>query len=341
MIYTTARKINLSESVSIQTPLFIPSFSSKGFRFQEFKGKLISETDEIVKYFTPFIFESVLISAYDVYHNFVSSTPTLLNSVDLLFIDSGGYEASALEDLSEVTKKINLPLDWNSQLHNEVIGDLSLSEYTNVVLVNFDDPSLQVSFKKQVRLATEFFSKNPKAIKDFLIKPSNNNGIVSIDEICNDIDLLNNFDIIGLTEKELGVSLEERIKNIVKLVKMMRENSIEKPIHLFGSLDPLTSSLFFLAGVEIFDGLVWLKMAYNKGFTIYTQNSIGLGDFSSNLKDNELQKVIAKNNLSELENLKAQLIEVAYSKSFEPFSYIGDGNYAIRIEKIFSEILNI
>ena len=35
------------------------------------------------------------------------------------------------------------------------------------------------------------------------------------------------------------------------------------PIHVFGSLDPLISPIYWLAGAEIFDGLTWINMAYD------------------------------------------------------------------------------
>jgi hypothetical protein len=50
------------------------------------------------------------------------------------------------------------------------------------------------------------------------------------------------------------------------------------PIHVFGSLDPVSVCLYFLAGAEIFDGLTWLRYAYAKDLAVYRQNGAVLAD---------------------------------------------------------------
>jgi hypothetical protein len=45
---------------------------------------------------------------------------------------------------------------------------------------------------------------------------------------------------------------------------------------VFGSLDPIGSPLYFLAGAEIFDGLTWLRYGYNNGTASYSHNTVAL-----------------------------------------------------------------
>src|SRR5438876_12306842 len=51
---------------------------------------------------------------------------------------------------------------------------------------------------------------------------------------------------------------------------------LETPIHIFGSLDTVTTPMYFLAGADIFDGLTWLRFVFHDGYTIYKQNYCAL-----------------------------------------------------------------
>ena len=74
------------------------------------------------------------------------------------------------------------------------------------------------------------------------------------------------------TEKELGRSILERMENIARIRIAMREKDVSRPIHIFGSLDMLSTPLYFIAGADIFDGLTWLRYGYVGGLSIYEQN---------------------------------------------------------------------
>jgi hypothetical protein len=41
---------------------------------------------------------------------------------------------------------------------------------------------------------------------------------------------------------------------------------------VFGSLDTVTTPMYFLAGADIFDGLTWLRFAFHAGNTVYKHN---------------------------------------------------------------------
>src|SRR6266446_2877859 len=80
------------------------------------------------------------------------------------------------------------------------------------------------------------------------------------------------FDIIGMTEKELGDSIRARMANIARIRRALTGAGLETPIHIFGSLDTVTTPMYFLAGADIFDGLTWLRFVFHNGYTIYKQN---------------------------------------------------------------------
>ena len=87
-----------------------------------------------------------------------------------------------------------------------------------------------------------------------------------------DVHRLSEFDIVGITETELGDSILDRMANIALLRKAMDAAGIIKPLHVFGSLDPICTPLYFLAGADIFDGLSWIRFAYWKDVAIYHKN---------------------------------------------------------------------
>ncbi len=49
------------------------------------------------------------------------------------------------------------------------------------------------------------------------------------------------------------------MQNIAKLRKALDKAGLNIPLHVFGSLDTVTTPLYFLAGADIFDGLTWLR----------------------------------------------------------------------------------
>ena len=94
-------------------------------------------------------------------------------------------------------------------------------------------------------------------------------GDVEVDEIVRHIKKFLAFDILGITEKELGKNLMDRLKSLAKLRLAMDREEIRIPIHVWGGLDPINTPLYFFAGAEIFDGISWLRYAYVDGVAVY------------------------------------------------------------------------
>jgi hypothetical protein len=87
------------------------------------------------------------------------------------------------------------------------------------------------------------------------------------------MEKMSQFDILGLTEKELGRSIIERCQNLVKLRRALKEKKLETPIHIFGCIDPMGVITFFLSGADIFDGTNWLKLSFDNSLAVYPNNS--------------------------------------------------------------------
>lgn len=253
--------------VTIKTPLLIPAFASKGFRFKGNK----SEASSYLKVVSRVLEESCLISAYDVFYKHIQHPRRFPCKVRLLFLDSGGYETSDDHDLSAIFKHTCPVKSWDESKYKSLLTKWPKTVPT--VIVSYDHGNTRLGLKKQILNAHNFFSNYPNHLHDFLIKPEKaGKGQLNSNLICAKVSDFKDFHIIGLTEKELGTSILQRMTNIAKIRLAMDAENIDVPIHIFGCLDPLTTCLYFLAGAEIFDGLTWLRYGYLNGQAVYYQN---------------------------------------------------------------------
>ncbi len=270
--------------LTFDTPQIVPSFSSRGFPDVK---KIIDVTKE-------YISEQTLISAFDLYYRKIPLKNW--NFTDLVFVDSGGYEVSQEFDLSDYKFEVS-PLSelipdkkilkkiwqnyWTEEKHLKALHDLSMPSST--VLVSYDNPrQRRVKTTTQISRAKKLASAFPNVAIDLLLKADKkangmaNSGFVTVDQIARHIEEIAKFDILGVTEKELGRSIRERVEKVYHIRQLLTENAVDMPLHIFGSLDPISSYLYFLAGADIFDGLTWLRFAYKNDLAIYRHNYAAL-----------------------------------------------------------------
>lgn len=302
------RKTALSHKLGsgpVDLPLLVPSFSSKGFRFFEEmasnsqrgiqpvrrlksksksdgrkrKGKRgerrrrYSYTTRALEWTGPYLNESFLISAYDLFHEHFKAPEQFFTGVSLVFIDSGGYELGTDLDSSEPKHLPQEPMPFTAVDYETELKRLTkLSGRVPFVITNFDWDAKQTPIVNQIRAAQQLFTGFPDWMHNILLKPHDPNGeVLDVKEIVRHVDKLRRFDIVGVTEKELGKNLLDRLKSIAKLRTAMNEASVEAPIHVWGGLDPVITPLYFFAGADIFDGVSWLRYAYNDGIAVNRQ----------------------------------------------------------------------
>ena len=260
----------------LQTPLLIPSFSSKGLMTSNGNCELKTIFDAT----SVLIDHTYLISAFDIHNKFLPPMHSL-PCPEFIFIDSGGYEVLESRDSSSA---IYRPSDgaekWDEEMLKTVYDDIP--EEKPVVLVSYDHHNCRYSFEEQINNAKTFFKDYPTQLKLILLKPETEkqkNLSYAVKMVANCANLLTDFDIIGITDKELGDSILDKMITIARLRKILDENNITAPIHIFGALDPLTVCLYFMAGAEIFDGLTWIRYGYGEGTCNYMRNhgAINLG----------------------------------------------------------------
>ncbi len=259
----------------VDLPLLVPSFSSKGFGyFSEGRGKKskveYSETTRALELFSQYLRESFLLSAYDIHHKNFRRPQRFLSNSNLVLLDSGGYELNPEFDSSE--PKLTPTKDLLFERSDYVSTLDSIYERyseTPVIFANFDWGTKGQPYLHQIQDARKLQRKYPKWGCNLILKPIRPRGSVHhIDEIIPIIEELHDFDVIGVTEKELGKDLIDRLKLLAKLRLELNRRDVKAPLHVWGGLDPLITPLYFFAGADIFDGVSWLRYAYHDGLAV-------------------------------------------------------------------------
>lgn len=317
-----SRKITFKNGAQIKTPILVPSFSSKGWRFKTDSGREVSEINETLKWSTEVITQSVLLSAYDIYHGHYDSPEELGEFSEITIIDSGGYETADDHDLPSIFTYPWPTKPWSPKQLEAVVS--KLPKDNNIAIVNYDHGKERIPIETQIYDAITYFGNHPTFDSIFLLKPeTKSQDYVQIKSIIKNVSKLRNFNIIGITEKEIGNTFHERMLNIAQLRTELDQQEIHAPIHVFGALDPIASILYFLAGAEIFDGLTWARYAYYKGLTLYNENYRIL-EHGPKTKLQHATPITFMKNLNYLESMKDQMINYVKSGSFDSFEYNRD-----------------
>ena len=304
------RALRIKGQEVARTPLLVPSFSSKGF----------PDVNKIVEFSSELITDVALVSAYDLHHKFVTAPFTFPS---LVFLDSGGYEASKDSELSEINDGEHTPRPgWTRELHSAQIEGWHFEVPT--VLISFDSPDEKIPLDEQIQRALQMAPGKSDCIREILLKPEKFSQIrLQMDSILQRIHRLADFDIIGVTEKEVGKSIVERMQNIAKLRNALTSAGLDTPIHVFGSLDTITTPLYFLAGADIFDGLTWLRYGYHKGNTIYRQN-FGALELGTTVNADLVNLRCWSSNYHYMKELELEMCRFLKDRKFEVFQYNSD-----------------
>ena len=256
--------------LTMELPRLVPSFTSKGFPLIKVKeGKnfqIYSSVTLALEIIGIFLKDSMLISAYDLHHKRLRKPHLYYKTPEFLFIDSGGYELSRDYDSTEADQEPYTPEKFGLTDYIKILN--KLHKKLPLIIANFDWGSRHKSLNDQILDAQNLFSGYPEFIHNFIVKPETKDK-VNIQSIVGNIEKLKAFHILGLTEKELGKNLIDRLKNIAKIRSAMDRENVMIPIHIYGGLDSLISPLYFFVGAEIFDGTSWLRYAYTNGMAVY------------------------------------------------------------------------
>jgi hypothetical protein len=307
--FAKRRCIQLNGQEIERTPLLVPSFSSKGFPDVK---KIIQTTSEVID-------GATLVSAYDLAHELIEGP---FDFPQLIFLDSGGYEASKDSDLSELGDYEHAVREWNSDMHEATIAKWSSKSPT--VLISYDHPKERTSISEQIDRANLLAANRKDLARELLLKPETDRShYLNIASVITHIGAIAQFDVVGVTEKEIGSCILERMQNIAKLRQALDSVRMDIPIHVFGSLDTISSPLYFLAGADIFDGLTWLRFAYHDGFTMYKHN-FGAMSLGINAKSHLVDGRCWFSNYGYLVELQLEMRRALSNGGFSSFRYHSD-----------------
>lgn len=325
MFCRTSRLTHPASGASLETPLLVPSFSSKAFGFGQ-GGE--PEVKRVLDASQEFITRTCLVSAYDVHYGYVPEPKDLTITVDLFFLDSGGYEVSEDHDLSAVEKPVHRPGKWDVAKLRAVWE--RWPDGLPAALVSYDHSSHRMPVAEQLRDAKQAALAAPGHLHSFLLKPEaqeERSLAPALRALQAQVGELDGFQLLGVTEKELGSSPLERMVRIASLRKALDDASLRIPIHVFGALDPLSVSLYFVAGAEVFDGLTWSRYAYNAGQCVYLHSNAA-AVYGLDVNDGEARVRTIKDNLRYLDQLERSLRRLAETRDW---AHLTDNRDLVRV----------
>lgn len=270
-----SRPLVLRSGTELVTPLLVPSVTSKGFQLRE-DG--LSEVGLYLEVARDHLTETLLVSAYDLHHRLLPQaeellTPqhwsTIYGTPSLLVIDSGGYELSDRWEDSDLLRELRSTLPFTSDQYEDLLARLPRDR--DLLVVTYDHLGTNArrpGYDHQIAHAAEFFGRRRDMMSDVLLKPPYPDRYVSADRLAQHARELTVFDVVGVTERELGETLLDRLVAIAELRQLLDDSGVNAPLHVFGVLEPLLVTLFYVAGAEIFDGLTWLRYGQYHGTSV-------------------------------------------------------------------------
>jgi len=316
-------QLKLPDGMPCELPLLVPSFSSKGFGYAHARGRgrsrQLSNVIVDLREFAQVASQSVLISAYDLHFKHFDSSRDgkgspfdSLQKSRVIFLDSGGYELAPDFDSCEPKTPSYTPRKgYGLQQYMKVLKQVAENPgHRSFVVSNFDWVTAKRPLAKQIEAARRVFQSVPGQLTSFILKPcSKGEHIIEPEHLSKKaFKSLAGFDVIGVTEKELGSNLLERLTHISQLRHELDSADNPAPIHVWGGLDPIMTPLYFFAGAQIFDGVSWLRYAYESGMAVNRECFSALSKEHGIGTDREVcRQVISLKNRSMLNDLASAL----------------------------------
>jgi hypothetical protein len=204
------------------------------------------------------------------------------------------------------------------------------------MVVSYDGPDVKgLSYGRQYAAAEGLARMRPSLMVDFLVKPPDTDSHVRPLDFLEGVGDLTLFAAIGFAERELGDSYELRLKALAEARAGMDERGAQNvPIHVFGSLSPLITPLYFMAGAEIFDGLSWMRYAWHEGRSIHRDELALLrGQLASTDEISEAERLLG--NLQELRALQNALS--AWVANHSNFDLLGPNG--LYLQRAYEELI--
>lgn len=228
----------------IVTPTYFPSISSAATRLQ---------LSSLIQICVDNNYPRLLVSAYDLDHldskklESVSKTLSNFCKKNILFLDSGTFESYWLYDK-----------EWTFAKYQNLVKNFTSDFFTSFdvmpSLENDDDEIYQTMKKYSVESSA--LEKNNHCIT---IGHGN-----SPDQVCNVVSKIikeNSIKMLAIPERDCGKTLHDKISTIKKIRNILDITDPSCILHILGCGNPLTITLFSMAGADMFDSVDWSRWA--------------------------------------------------------------------------------
>ena len=307
-IRAAARTLNL-HGREFLTPLIVPSFSSR--------AKPPTGVLHFLQKTLPAIGGPILVSAYDVAHQPPDTDSDILRemtgaNLSFVLLDSGGYEVFWNKQAVEAgLMRAGSAPEWSTDRYEAVLE--AWPSELPLLAVSWDERDTSIAH--QVQAAGSLADRFPQHAVELLLKPPPDGFIVG--DISNEFEGLSKFPVIGVTEKEIGASMAARLQFIAELRDALADRGLDKPIHVFGGLDPQMTPLYHAAGADIFDGLSWLRYAYQDSQGIYDKSFVAIHSPRA-IEEDQIWGMRARN-IRDLVNLQIKMTRFQANSDFGVF----------------------
>ena len=260
----------------------------------------------------------ILISAYDVACKLIAPP----DYAPVIFLDSGGYEALIDDRAAKQGDRRGVEkMRWTEEMYLGALSEFKCSQ--PVVAVSYDHPDARLTMDEQLDRAERLFEVRKDFIQEFLIKPEPDANVVDFEVLKTKMNRLSSFPIIGVTDKELGSTLLEKMILVGRLRRALDDVNSKVPIHVFGSLDPLTAPIYQISGADIFDGLAWLRYAFTEGRAIYPQNYDAMR-MATRTNQRVSLTTMWNDNYTYLASLEDEMRRFSLEEDYSQFKFDGD-----------------
>ncbi|MEO9249146.1 hypothetical protein ABDK96_15795 [Citricoccus nitrophenolicus] len=298
----------------------------------------MSEAEEILQLVNGQLRTALLVSAFDLHRQTIPMACSLLGHPSqeealfppLVVVDSGGYETQSQWESGFVPLAEPVPRKYEYDDYLAVTR--RLQPRSGLLVVSYDGPDVPAGpYEQQIRRALDLDTSD--IARDVLLKPPAG-GTHAWKDLAPAAAGLRSATVVGVTVPELGLTLADRLMTLAQLRTVLDEAGVMAPIHVFGSLDPLLTPLYFAFGGELFDGLSWSRYAFRGGLSIHVDQAALLDD-QLDQDPGYLRGYRLLGNLQYLESLQERMREYATGHNSE-FALFGE--HSTRMRAVYEQV---
>ncbi|HXG74088.1 MAG TPA: hypothetical protein VNK44_04660 [Candidatus Nitrosotenuis sp.] len=227
------------------TPTYFPSISSVATRLP---------MEPLIQSIVRSGYPRLLVSAYDLAslsrHNYnrISKMLTRFSKENnFLLTDSGSFESYWFQDKRWNFKKYSTIINKTKSDFFTSFDDIpdSHADYSDILRLTHQNAKKSSKLMNDNHCITICHGQSPEQLQTLVKKLTANNA-----ELCR---------VIAIPERSCGKTLQDKIKTIQKIRRILNHDKAENVLHVLGCGNPLSMALFAIAGADIFDSIDWSR----------------------------------------------------------------------------------